>query len=127
MKNKWKDVEVKFGKNAFAPKTSYCDVDGSKMRLSKKDFFIAADIKASYKIFICPKCKKEYFGLDQASRYESFLALRKQLNGDISRFQRKISFDGDNYILRIPKHLAKGKLKEATITPITEREFLVSI
>ena|SRR3989338_1432365 len=120
--------KVKFDKNAFFPKSMTCMYDNSRMKVLNKEFQISDDLLTHYRSFKCPKCKREAFGLGDAARLEDAEILKKVLSKTEFSFNRKVSFDGDNYLLRFPKELTKNmKIKEVNIAPIRKNKFMLTL
>lgn len=122
-----KQIKVTFGKNAFAPKVMHCDKDNIKMKRVAIEMPISEHIKVKLNVFRCPKCKEEGMGLDEAEKLDKALMLNRILErrGSFS-LKRKLSFDGDNYIFRVPNSLTKGrKHKEVEIFPLDDKEALI--
>lgn len=124
---KLEDVKVTFGKDAFTPKVSYCGTDGAKMKKVNIEMPVSEYIKVSLNIFRCPKCKKERLGLDEAEKLDKALVMSRLISDNHSfSFKRKLSFDGDNYIFRLPSELTKGKRpKEVEVIPLESKEALI--
>lgn len=124
---KLEDVKVTFGKDAFAPKVMYCDECNIRMKKVSVEMSISLDIKVRLDAFKCPKCKEESVGLDEAKKLGKALVMSRLLSNKYSfSFKRKLSFDGDNYIFRLPSELTKGeRLKEVKVVPLESKEALI--
>lgn len=123
---KLEDVKVTFGKHAFATKIMYCDRCNIKMKKVKMDVFVSEEVRVRLNIFRCPKCKEEMLGLDEAKKLDRALIINRLLSDNYSfGFKRKLSYDGANYIFRLPTELARGKLTEVRILPIESNEALI--
>ena len=123
---KLEDVKVTFGKHAFAPRVMYCDKCDTKMEKVNVEMPVSEHIKVKLNVFRCPKCKEEMLGLDEAKKLDRALVVNRLLLQDNSfSFKRRLSFDGDNYIFRLPSELTKGKHTEVTIIPLESNEALI--
>lgn len=123
---KLENVNITFGKQAFAPKVMYCDKCDIKMKKVDVDMTVSSYIKAKVTVFRCPKCKEEMLGLDEAKKLDRALVINRLLSQDETfSFKRRLSFDGDNYIFRLPSELTKGKHTEITIVPLESNEALI--
>lgn len=124
---KLEDVKVTFGKDAFKPEVMYCDKCDLRMKKVSMDMSISSDIKIKLDMFRCPKCKEEGIGLDEAKKLDKALVMSRLLSNNYSfSFRRKLSFDGDNYIFRLPSELTKGKRpKEVRVIPLESKEALI--
>lgn len=124
---KLEDVKVTFGKDAFKPKVMHCSRDNSKMERVLKDMPISENIKVTLNVFKCKKCNEEKLGFDEAKKLDKALMLNRiiEMRGSFS-LKRKLSFDGDNYVFRIPNSLTQGrKHKEVEIYPLDDKEALI--
>ena len=123
---KLQDVKVTFGKHAFAPKVIYCDKCNIKMEKINVEIPVSEHIKVKLNIFRCSKCKEEMMGLDEAKKLDRALVVSRLLSQDyLFSFKRRLSFDGNNYIFRLPSELTKGKHTEVRIIPLESNEALI--
>lgn len=123
---KLEDVKITFGKHAFATKVMYCDKCDITMKKVNMDVFVSSDVKVKLNVFRCPKCKEEMLGLDEAKKLDRALIINRFLSDNYSfGFKRKLSYDGANYIFRLPNELTKGKHTEVSILPIESNEALI--
>ena len=121
------DVKVTCRKDAFKPKVMHCSRDNSKMERVLKDMPISENIKVTLNVFKCKKCNEEKLGFDEAKKLDKALMLNRiiEMRGSFS-LKRKLSFDGDNYVFRIPNSLTQGrKHKEVEIYPLDDKEALI--
>ena len=123
---KLQDVKVTFGKHAFAPKVMYCDKCNIKMKKVNAEIPVSAYIKLILNIFRCSRCNEEMIGLDEAKKLDRALVVNRLLSQDhFFSFKRRLSFDGNNYIFRLPSELTKGKHTEVRIIPLESNEALI--
>ncbi|MBI2652466.1 hypothetical protein HYX00_03280 [Candidatus Woesearchaeota archaeon] len=131
MKNKsdlerLEDAKVTFGEHAFAPTEMYCDKCGSQMKRADIEMPVSDYVKVKLKVFICSKCREEMLGLNEAKKLDRALVINRLLSQDYPvSFKRRLSFDGDNYIFRLPSELTKGKHTEVKIIPLESNEALI--
>ena len=65
-------------------------------------------------------------GLDEAKKLDRALVMNRIMSEKSFGFKRKLSYDGDNFIFRLPNELTKGrKHKEIEIIPLESREALI--
>ncbi len=124
MKASKQDIKVTFGKQAFEPKAMYCIKCDKRMQKNKLEIDVGSGIKVDINGFKCLECGKESFGLAEARKLDRALITKKILAKDFI-FKRKLSFDGNNYIFRLPQELTQGKHKEVKILPIESNEALI--
>lgn len=125
--NELEDVKVTFGKDAFAPKVMYCNKCHLKMKRVLIEMPISEFIQVKLNVFRCQKCKEEGMGLDEGKKLDKALMLNRLLTKSGVKFKRKLSFDGDNYIFRLPSELTQNlKSKEVEVTPLESREVIIS-
>ena len=123
---KLEDVKVTFGKHAFAPNVMYCDKCNIEMEKVNTEISVSDYIKVKLNVFRCPKCKEEMIGLDEAKKLDRALVVNRLLSQEHSfSFKRRLSFDGNNYIFRLPSELTKGKHTEVRIIPLESNEALI--
>ena len=123
---KLEDVKITFGKSAFAPKVMYCDKDNTKMEKAAIEMPVSGEIKVKLNVFKCPKCNEEMLGFDEAKKLDRALVISRIMSEKSFSFKRRLSYDGDNFIFRLPNELTKGrKHKEVKITPLESREALI--
>lgn len=120
------DIQITFGKHAFAPKVIYCGKCDIKMKKTSAEFLVSEDVKIRLNVFKCPKCKEDMLGLDESKKLDRALIISRLLSKDYSfGFRRRLSYDGDNYIFRLPSELTKGKHTEVKILPLESNEALI--
>lgn len=119
-------VKITFGKHAFAPDVMYCSKCNIKTKKADVEFLVSEDVKIRLNAFKCPKCKEEMLGLDEAKKLDRALVISRLLSKDYSfGFKRSLSYDGNNYIFRLPSELTKGKYTEVRILPLESNEALI--
>lgn len=124
--DKLEDVKVTFGKEAFAPRVMYCDKCDIKMKGAEIEINISENVKVKLNAFRCHKCKEEALSLEEAKKLDKALIVSRLLSEDFSfSFKRRLSFDGNNYIFRLPNELTKGKHTEVRIVPLESNEALI--
>lgn len=96
------------------------------MKKATKEISISENIRILLDIFKCPKNHEEMIGLDQAQKLDKALIINRLLSDNAFSFKRKLSYDGTNYIFRLPNELTQGKMhKEVIITPLEKNEIVV--
>ena len=119
--DKLDEVDFEIEKEAFSPKELYCC--NKKMKKTEMEIQIDKYIYIKLKGFECDKCRKNYLGLDESKKLDNALILSRTVNKDF-KITRKLSFDGDNYIFRIPKEFTQGVNKrKVEIIPLGSKEF----
>ena len=124
MKPTKQEIKATFGKQAFAPKVMHCIKCDKRMQKSKLEIDVGSGIKVEIRGFKCIECGKESFGLDEAKKLDRALILKKILAKNFL-FRRKLSFDGNNYMFRLPHELTQGKHREVKILPIESNEAFI--
>ena len=72
------EIKIVVDKNAFKAQECICIDCGIKLEQQTKDKAILNGALTFHIIILkCPKCNKEYLNLEQAERYDFFLALEK--------------------------------------------------
>lgn len=123
---KMEDVKFTFGKRAFASKVMYCDKCDIKMKKVNVEMSISEYVKVKLNVFRCPKCKEEMMDLDEAKKLDRALVVNRLLSQNYPfSFKRRLSFDGNNYIFRLPSELTQGKHTEVKIIPLESNEALI--
>jgi hypothetical protein len=111
-------------KGAFNPAVVHCEQCGRRLPLRDLDVNVGGGISVRLHGFKCPKCGTEYLGLQEAAKLDRAKLIHHSTSKGF-RLSRRISFDGDNYTLRIPKELTKNvKKRRIEITPLGANEFL---
>lgn len=123
---KLEDVNVTFSEQAFKPKVMYCDKCDRKMKKLTKEISVSKDVRVVLDVFQCPKGHEEMISIDQAKKLDKALIVNRLLLNKPFSFKRKLSYDGSNYVFRLPNELTRGKVhKEVIITPLERNEILV--
>ena len=124
---KLENAEFEIDKEAFAPKTLHCSNCNIEMKKTEIEVQLDNNIFAKLNGFECHKCKKKYLGLEESKKLDKGMILSRALNKPF-KMTRKLSFDGDNYILRIPKEFTHNLInKEIEIVPLGDKEFCASV
>lgn len=124
------DVKFKIEKGAFKPKTLTCSKCHIKMKKSEIDINLMGNVSIGISGFECPKCKKRYLGLEEATKLDKAMIMSRFIRSDKKEFQmeRSISFDGDNWTMRIPKEFThEVHKKKVGILPLGAKQFCISI
>lgn len=124
-----KPVDFTFERGAFKeyPSISCC---GKKVKKEIVDYNIPnSRIKVKLGIFKCSKCGEEFLDIPNAKILDKALEMNRLLNDGGYSMKRKLSFDGDNFILRVPNDFTKcfGKKASVEITPVSNDSFFVNI
>ena len=127
---KLKDAKFTFGKEAFRAKSLHCDTCNSKMKqinteMNLPDSFLSVRLK----IFRCYKCNKEYLNFEEARKLDKALLLSRLMKYEGYKIRKSLSFDGDNYVFRIPVDITRnlGKHPHADMIPLSSKELLIHI
>lgn len=97
------DVKFEIDKDAF--KGPFICHNKKTVLAGKKASY--KGLEATYSVWKCRKCKKEYLDSDQGRIYEKFLIMRQLLDDPIT-MKGAIDFDGKAYVFRFPKELNKS-------------------
>ena len=117
------DVEFKIGNEAFKPKTLTCSKCDIQMKKSEIEINLEGDISIKVLGFECPKCKKRYLGLEEAKKLDKALIISRLVSEDF-KMERSLSFDGDNFIFRVPKEFTHDvHKKKVDIIPLGAKQF----
>ena len=127
---KLETVRFTFGKNAFRAEKMYCDICKKRMRLEQKvtalpDSFLSVRLN----VFRCGKCGAEYLNFEEAKKLGQALALSRAMRQEGYKIRKSLSFDGDNYIFRIPADITRtlGKHAHADMIPLSSRDLLIHL
>jgi len=121
------EAKFKVQKQAFEPKTLTCSICKIKTIKEEMEITLGGGISIKSIGFKCPKCKKQYLGLEQARKLDKALILSRVIERDF-KIERSLSFDGDNWIFRIPKEFTHSvHKKKIEITPLGAKEFCALI
>ncbi len=124
------DVSFKIDKKAFGEhEFIFCEC-GRKVKKSLVDFQIPdSPMKVKLGIFRCKKCGEEQLDFPNAKLLDKALEMNRLLSEKSYSMDRNLSFDGDNFILRVPNTFTKGlgKKASANLKPISNDSFLVEL
>lgn len=124
------EVDFTFDKDAFKAKEFHCDRCNKKMDLVNTEMDIPnSPIKVKLKVFRCGKCKKEYLNFEEADKLGKALQISKFIENSSYKIRRSLSFDGDNYIFRIPADMTRnlGKKPYVDMIPLSSRDFILHL
>ncbi len=124
------EVRFTFDKDAFKAKEFHCDTCEKKMDLVSTEMDIPnSPIKVKLKVFKCDKCKKEYLNFEEADKLGKALQVSKFMEDSAYKIRRSLSFDGDNYIFRIPVEMTRnlGKKAYVDMIPLSSKDFIVHL
>ena len=127
---KLKDAKFTFGKGAFRAKSLHCDTCNKKLKqmnteMNLPDSFLSVRLK----IFRCDKCNKEYLNFEESRKLDKALLLSRLMKYEGYKIRKSLSFDGDNYVFRIPVDITRnlGKNPHADLVPLSSKELLIHI
>ncbi len=124
---KMEDANFEIEKEAFRPKSLICSKCHSKMKRNEIEISIGDSVSVKAFGFECSRCKKRYLGLEESRKLDKGLILSRLLRENF-KIERSISFDGDNWTMRIPKEFSQNvQKKKAEIIPLGGKQFCVSI
>lgn len=125
---KLEDAKVTFDKEAFRAKLMHCDTCSRvmkqiKIEMGMPDSFLSVRLN----VFRCTKCKKEYLNFEEARKLDRALLVSRLMRYDNYKIRKSLSFDGDNYIFRIPVDVTRnlGKNPHADMIPLSSKELLI--
>lgn len=127
---KLEDANFTFGKEAFRAKSLYCDRCSKKMNIVKIEMdFPDSSMSLKIDVFKCDSCKKEYLNFEEAKKLDKALIISRLMSEDRYRIKKSLSFDGNNYIFRIPVDIARnlGKNPNVEMVPISSKDILIHI
>ncbi len=125
--DKMEDAKFEIEKEAFRPKSVTCSNCNSKIKKNEIEISIGDSVSVRAFGFECGKCKKRYLGLEESRKLDKGLILSRLLRENF-KIERSISFDGDNWTMRIPKEFSQNvQKKKAEIIPLGGKQFCVSI
>jgi len=124
--NELPDAKFKIEKGAFKPKVMHCSDCNIEMKLSNIEVNLdGVSIRLSG--FECPKCKKRYLGLEEATKLDKAMIISRIMKNEFS-MTRSLSFDGDNFTFRIPKEFTHDlRKKKVEIMPLGAKQFCATI
>ena len=123
-------VNVRFAKDAFKAKSLHCGTCQRKTkRVSTEIIMPSGFVSIRLDVWRCSKCKKEYLNFEEAKKLDRALIISRAMAPEAFSTKRALSFDGDNYIVRIPADVARnlGKKPHADLTPLSSRELLIHL
>jgi hypothetical protein len=129
MKNldEMEEVEFKIEKNALKPNELTCSKCNIKMKHTEIEVSLDSGIFVKAAGFECEKCRKKYFGLEEAKKLDKAMVLNRLLSRSF-KMERNLSFDGDNWTFRIPKEFAHFVHdRKIEITPLGAGEFCATV
>ena len=117
------EVQFNIDEEAYAPEAVNCSLCSIKMREKIVDVQLDEGMYIRVHGFECPQCKKQYLSLTESKKLNKALLFKRALTGSF-KIQRNLSFDGDNYILRIPKEFTnKIRKRKVEIIPLGLNDF----
>ena len=127
---KLENVEFEFDKNAFKTEMMHCDKCNINMeKVNIEMNLLDSPLSIKLKVFRCHKCNKEYLNFEEAKKLDKALVLLRLMSYDSYKIKKSLSFDGDNYIFRIPAEISKnfGKGSYAEMTPLSSQDLLIHL
>ncbi len=127
---KLKDAKFTFDKEAFKARTLHCDDCNVKMKQVNIEMSLPENfLTVRLSVFRCRQCKKEYLNFEEAHKLDRALLLSRLMRYDSFKIRKSLSFDGDNYIFRIPVDIARnlGKKPYAEMIPLSSRDLLIHL
>ena len=124
------EAEFTFDKDAFKTKEFHCDACNKKMSLVDIEMDLPnSPIKIKLKVFRCGKCGKEYLNFEEADKLGKALQISKFIGDSSYKIRRSLSFDGDNYIFRIPVDMTRnlGKKPYVDMIPLSSKDFILHL
>ncbi len=124
------DAKFTFGKDAFKSKSLHCDSCNNIMNQEMIEIEIPnSSLSIKLNAFRCTRCKKEYLNFEEAKKLDRALILSRLMHNDSYKIKKPLSFDGDNYIFRIPVTMARklGKKPSVEMTPLSSRDLLIHL
>tara|TARA_Y100000034_G_C6750075_1_gene333337 strand:- start:97 stop:513 length:417 start_codon:yes stop_codon:yes gene_type:complete len=127
---KLEDIKVSFDKEAFQTNLMHCDNCNKEMKVIKTEIDLPNSfISVKLNIAKCTKCKKEYLNSKEAKKLDKALTIARLMDHNTFKIKKSLSFDGDNYIFRIPSNIAKnlGKKPYADLIPLSSKDLLIHL
>lgn len=124
------EAHFTFDKDAFKAKEMHCDLCKKKMNLVNTEIDIPnSHLSVKLKAFKCEKCKKEYLNFEEADKLGKALQVSRLIGDKSYKIRRALSFDGDNYLFRVPVEMARnlGKKPHVDMIPLSSKDFIVHI
>ena len=126
-----REVKVTFDKDAFkSPKEMHCGSCGSMIKKTRAEIEIPnSPLCVKLNVFRCNKCNKEYLDFEEAEKLDKALAMARLMKHDSYKIRKALSYDGDNYIFRIPVDIARnlGKKPSADMIPLSSTDFFIHL
>jgi hypothetical protein len=120
---KLEPASFSFGRQAFSPKSVSCGRCGGKLKSKEIEVELEKGLYARLEGFECLKCGNRLLGLAQAEKLDRLMVLSKFSRQGFC-MERSLSFDGDNYTLRIPKEFTYlVHDRKIDIVPLSKKEF----
>ena len=127
---KLKDAKFTFNKEAFRAKLLHCDNCNKEMKQARIEMKLPDSfLSVRLDVFRCAKCKKEYLNFEEAKKLDRALLISRMMSYDGFKIRKSLSFDGDNYIFRIPVDVTRslGKNPHADMIPLSSRDLLIHL
>lgn len=125
------EVHFTFDKNAFkSQKEIHCDSCNKIIKKTITEIEIPnSTVYVRLGVFRCEKCNKEYLDFEEAKKLEKALQISKLMGDSSYKITRALSFDGDNYIFRIPVEIARnlGKKPHVDMIPLSSQDFIIHL
>lgn len=116
-------AEFKIEKGAFKPKALTCSKCKIKMKKAEIEVSLDGGIYVKLDGFKCPRCRKEYLGLDESRKLDRAMILSRIMKHNF-KMERSLSFDGDNLTFRIPREFTHSVHKrKIEIMPLGAEQF----
>lgn len=124
------DVNFTLDKEAFKAKILYCSECNQNTKLIRTEISLPdSSISIKLDVFRCVKCNKEYLNFEEAKKLDKALILSRLMSHDTFKIKKSLSFDGDNYIFRIPAEITKnlGKKPQANLIPLSSKDLMIHL
>ena len=121
------DVKFEIDKGAFEPKTLTCSKCGIKMKNAEMEINLESRVFIRVSGFECRKCNKKYLGLEESRKLDKAMIVNRVMKNDF-KMERSISFDGDNWTMRIPREFTHDvEKRKVELIPLGAKQFCVTI
>ena len=125
--DKLKKATFELEKRALDPKEVHCPKCHVAMRPTEIEVPIDEHIYIRLQGFECPKGHRKSLGLQEAKKLDKAMLFSRAMNKDY-KIERNLSFDGDNYLFRIPKEFTQNiNKKKIEIVPLGAKEFCATV
>jgi len=125
------EAEFTFDKDAFkSPREMHCDSCNKIIRKTMTEIKIPnSSIYVRLGVFRCSKCNREYLDFEESKKLDKALQISRMMDNSSYKIKRSLSFDGDNYLFRIPVEMTRntGKKKNVDMIPLSSKEFIIQI